>query len=247
MACSLNQTYFEIMVKDAECCDWDYVPPAAEEEHHRRLGGSTAAEEEESTEESSHDTAPFYKWKDLTDIQAILGHPLMYESHGHNYSHFSDYDNIILLELYMSKVVFPRRRLGGGAAPAEEEYQEPVVVTPPTGAAHFTLQTLAFTFNNREVSVIEMQKVSKYTAPTTYYILMSCILFGFLVVAIGIPVTLALNDSYQLAELINRRRFPPNKDEAQIKKAKELGIVLKHVSGFEIFVQKHLKRFLGIG
>ena len=92
-----------------------------------------------------------------------------------------------------------------------------------------------------------MQKVSKYTAPNSYYILMSCILIGTLIVAIGIPITLALNDSYELAELINRRRFPESRDEHQIKKEKELGIKKEKATGFEIFVHKHLKRFLGIG
>ena len=149
MACALNQTYFEVMVADAECCDWDYVPEessADEEEHHRRLGGDVEEEDSHAEEDDSHDTAPFYKWTDLTDIQAILGHPLMYESHGHNYSHFSDYDNIILLELYLSKVIFPRRRRlsGGGAAPAADSHDEfvepePATFTAPSGPAQFTL------------------------------------------------------------------------------------------------------------
>ena len=150
----------------------------------------------------------------------------MYESHGHNYSYFSDYDNGVLLELYLSKVIFPRRRLGGGGAEKEEEEVVPIVNTKPSGVPQYTIQSIAFTFNNRELSVIEMQEVSKYKAPATYYILMSCILVGTLVVAFGIPITLALNDSYELAELINRRRFPAFKGEDQIKKEKEMGITL---------------------
>lgn len=98
------------------------------------------------------------------------------------------------------------------------------MVTPPTGTPQYTVQAFAFTFNNRETSVIEMQQVSKYKAPLSYYILMCCILVGTLVVALGIPITLALNDSYELAEIINRRRFPENKGEEQVKKEKEMGI-----------------------
>jgi hypothetical protein len=226
------------MMKDASCCDEDYVPSVVESEnedethdddaHRRRLGGDEVVEDGEEVEDESHeddsdgdshaddshDAAPVYYWNDLVDIEAMLGHPLMYESHGHNYSYFSDYDNGVLLELYLSKVIFPRRRLGGGGgAAAEEEALEPVVKTRPSGAPQYTIQALAFTFNNIELSVIEMQEVSKYKAPATYYILMSCILVGTLVVAFGIPITLALNDSYELAELINRRRFPAFKGE----------------------------------
>ena len=250
MACALNQTYFEIMMADASCCDEDYVPPEeesgheevvhAEDEHHRRLGGDEVVEEEESHDEEtheeddahasddshvtedthddnshddSHEASPVYYWNDLVDMKAILGHPLIYESHGHNYSYFSDYDNGVLLELYLSKVIFPRRRLAGGGAAKEEEEIVPIIKTKPSGTPQYTIQSLAFTFNNRELSVIEMQEVSKYKAPATYYILMSCILVGTLVVAFGIPITLALNDSYELAELINRRRFPAFKGE----------------------------------
>lgn len=244
MACALNQTYFEIMMADASCCDEDYVPSEEEgghelvvheeDGHHRRLGGDEVVEEEESHDEETHEeddshgtedahaddyhddsteASPVYYWNDLVDMRAILGHPLMYESHGHNYSYFSDYDNGVLLELYLSKVIFPRRRLAGGGAAKEEEKLVPISKTIPSGTPQYTIQTLAFTFNNRELSVIEMLEVSKYKAPATYYILMSCILVGTLVVAFGIPITLALNDSYELAELINRRRFPAFKGE----------------------------------
>ena len=57
MACALNQTYFDIMMKDASCCDEDYVPSVQESEnedethdddaHRRRLGGDEVVEDEE--------------------------------------------------------------------------------------------------------------------------------------------------------------------------------------------------------
>jgi hypothetical protein len=97
------------------------------------------------------------------------------------------------------------------------------------------------------MTIIEQQVVSKYLAPWTYYLVMSLVLLSILVVFVGVPMTHALEDSYKLAELINFKRFPPKKDENQIKKEKELGIVLTRVTGFEIFVHKHVKKFLSIG
>jgi hypothetical protein len=66
----------------------------------------------------------------------------MTTSHGHNYSYFSNYDSVSLLELYLSKVVFGSatsdsghdtsdvtshdsgRHLGGGGSAASSSHSE---------------------------------------------------------------------------------------------------------------------------
>lgn len=57
-----------------------------------------------------------------------------------------------------------------------------------------------------------------------------------LMVLICVPVTNALLDSYRIADLINRKRFPPDFEEKQEanKKAKkdDLGPPLVRISGF---------------
>lgn len=105
----------------------------------------------------------------------------------------------------------------------------------------FTLQTFAFTFNNKEMTIIEKQAVSKYVPPPSYFILMSFVFLATLIISIGIPVTLALDDSYYLAEIINSRRSTVSDDPTKKKET------IPMISGFSIFVHKHVKGFLGIG
>lgn len=147
---------------EASCCDETTMPDA-----HRRLddhlGGLVEEEEVEvETEEEveaevevmeEEEHGPVYAWNNLTSIQSILGHDLMTSSHGHNYSYFSNYDSISLLELYLSKVINPKRRRLSG---------DPEAAAPTGSLARdfprnpmFTVQTIAFTFNNKEMMMIE--------------------------------------------------------------------------------------------
>jgi hypothetical protein len=134
------------MMETASCCD----ETAEAEEAHRML--SESIEEEEGSEKKQDaaevEHGPVYLWKDLTSIHALLGHDLMTSSHGHNYSYFSNYDSISLLELYLNKVTHSHRILSSAPAVSHSS-------TIHNDASKFTIQTIAFTFNNKEMTIIE--------------------------------------------------------------------------------------------
>ena len=124
---------------------------------------------------------PGGEWEGLTDVKDYLGHDFQtFDAECNcNVSTFQNYDDQSLYEKYMA------------------------LKTDRASFNSFTVQTFAFTFNNRKMDVIELIGISEYNTAPPYQLMITLLLVIVSIFYVIRPITRIVHNTSVIKELID--------------------------------------------